>query len=218
MTTDAAAWDERYASAELIWGAEPNRFLPPEVAGLRPGRGVDLACGEGRNAIWLARQGWTMTGVDFSEVGISKARRLAAHAGVTVELVVDDVTTVELEPVHDLVLVFYVQFEPGRRRALLERAVGALAPGGTFLMVAHDLANLTDGVGGPQDPAVLPTAEAIVADLRRCTAGRDPVGGRLAIERAEQLHRRVGDDVAIDCLVRARRPGDDPGRNDDSRR
>lgn len=89
--TDAAAWDERYASAELVWGAEPNRFLPPEVAGLRPGRGVDLACGEGRNAIWLARQGWTMTGVDFSEVGISKARRLAAHAGVTVDLVVDDV-------------------------------------------------------------------------------------------------------------------------------
>ena len=62
---DAAAWDERYAGTELMWGAEPNRFLPPEVAGLPPRRGVDLACGEGRNAIWLASQGWAMTGVDF---------------------------------------------------------------------------------------------------------------------------------------------------------
>jgi SAM-dependent methyltransferase len=202
---DAVQWDERYASQELVWGAEPNRFLPPEVSGLAPGRGVDLACGEGRNAIWLARQGWSMTGIDFSAVGIAKARRLAEHAGVVVDLVVDDVTTVALEPVHDLVLIFYVQFAPQRRRAMLERAAGALAPGGTFLMVAHDLSNLTEGIGGPQDPDVLPTADMIVDDL-----GATSVGGELVVDRAGTVERPIEGGVAIDCLVRAHRTPD-PG-------
>ena len=65
---------------ELVWSAEPNRFLVAEVVDLSPGRALDLACGEGRNAIWLAEQGWTVTGVDFSNVALDKARRLAGSA------------------------------------------------------------------------------------------------------------------------------------------
>ena len=61
---DSTTWDERYAASEMVWSATPNQFLPPEVTDLAPGTALDLACGEGRNAIWLAEQGWTVTGVD----------------------------------------------------------------------------------------------------------------------------------------------------------
>src|SRR5579875_1878471 len=77
MVMDRAEWDARYAGEELLWRAEPNQFLVEEVAELPPGRALDVACGEGRNAIWLAEHGWNATGVDFSEVALAKARRLA---------------------------------------------------------------------------------------------------------------------------------------------
>ena len=67
-------WNRRYSGSELLWTAQPNRFLVAEATGLPPGRALDLACGEGRNAVWLAAQGWRVTGVDFSEMAISKAR------------------------------------------------------------------------------------------------------------------------------------------------
>jgi len=90
---DASDWNARYNTAELIWKGEPNQFLPPEVADLPVGRAVDLACGEGRNAVWLATQGWDITGVDFSDVGIAKAGNLATEHGVSGAWVTADVTT-----------------------------------------------------------------------------------------------------------------------------
>ena len=80
-------WDRRYAEPHLVWSAEPNRFLVEELAGLPPGPALDLACGEGRNAIWLARRGWEVAGVDFSGVAIDKAGRMAAEAGVEARFV-----------------------------------------------------------------------------------------------------------------------------------
>ncbi len=72
---DRAAWDRHFAPAlELVWTAEPNHWLVPEVADLPPGRALDVGAGEGRNAIWLAERGWTVTTVDFSAVGLTKAR------------------------------------------------------------------------------------------------------------------------------------------------
>ena len=75
---DSEAWDERYAATELVWSAEPNQFVAAECADLAPGRAVDLAAGEGRNAIWLAGRGWAVTAVDFSSVALERGRRLAA--------------------------------------------------------------------------------------------------------------------------------------------
>ena len=77
-------WDARYAGSLLLWTAEPNRFLVAEADGLRPGRALDLASGEGRNAVWLAERGWRVTAVDFSPVALAKARALAARRGVDV--------------------------------------------------------------------------------------------------------------------------------------
>lgn len=195
---DATEWDARYAEAELAWGAEPNRFLAPEIAGLEPGRALDLAAGEGRNALWLAEHGWTATAVDFSRVGIDKARRISVERKVDVTWIVDDVVTFEVEPeAFDLVIVFYLHLIPDEMNAVLASATRALSPGGTLLVVGHDRANLTSGVGGPQDPAILHDTVEITAEL-----------GDLVIEKALRVTRPVEgvERDAIDTLVKAVKP------------
>jgi SAM-dependent methyltransferase len=190
-------WDRRYAEAGLLWSATPNRFLVAEAADLTPGRALDLACGEGRNAAWLAELGWKVTAVDFSDVAIVKAHDRAAREKLDVEFVCADLLEYEPErDAFDLVLVFYLQIPAIERRQVLGRAVSALAFEGTFLLVGHDQTNLTDGVGGPRDPDLLYTPDDIVADL----AG-------LEIEKAERVLRDVADAdrPAIDALVRARK-------------
>ncbi|HEX6287461.1 MAG TPA: methyltransferase domain-containing protein, partial [Acidimicrobiia bacterium] len=74
---DAEAWDERYRASELLWSAGPNIWVERRLADAEPGRGLDLASGEGRNAIWLAKRGWEMTAVDFSAVAIERGRSLS---------------------------------------------------------------------------------------------------------------------------------------------
>lgn len=196
---DAAAWDQRYSGTDLVWSGEPNRTVADEVGGLPPGRALDLAAGEGRNAVWLARQGWQVTAVDFSAAGLDKARHLAEQHGVVVETVVADLTTYRPEADRfDLVLITYLQLPADVLGPVLAAAAAGLASNGTLLLVGHDRDNLADGVGGPQDPAVLHTVDDVTAAL-----------DRLRIVRAEQIRRPVQVDgrqrSAIDTLVRATR-------------
>ncbi|MFF2950135.1 class I SAM-dependent methyltransferase [Kitasatospora sp. NPDC057965] len=198
---DSRAWDDRYAASELVWGTEANRWVVRELAGHTPGRALDLAAGEGRNAMWLAALGWEVTGLDFSTVALGRAERLTAALP---DEVADrltwrhgDARTFEAPPEgYDLVLVAYLQLPAADRRAALRRAAAALAPGGTLLVVGHDSGNLTEGVGGPQDPAVLFTPDDVLADL--ADAG-------LRTVRAEGVRRPVGEAEAIDALVRLER-------------
>ena len=192
-------WNRKHGEAGPLFGVEPNRFLAAEVESLEPGRALDVACGAGRNAVWLAERGWTVTGVDFSDVALANARGLAGERGIEVEWVQADLR--EWEPAaraFDLVAVLYLQLPAEERRLVLERAAGTVAPGGTVLVVGHDLQNLNGGYGGPKDPSVLFTPADVVADL----AG-------LQIEKAERVLRPVetedGEVQAIDALVRARR-------------
>ena len=197
---DQREWDEAYASRELVWTAEANRFVTGELAGLTAGRALDLGTGEGRNAIWLAERGWQVTAVDFSAVGLAKAAKLAARRGATgIRWVEADLR--EYQPgqaAYDLVLLAYIHLLPDEFGALLQTAASALAPGGTLLIIGHDADNLAHGHGGPQDPRVLHRAEDVVAAL----PGLD-------IQRAEQARRPVltgdGERAAIDTVVRARR-------------
>lgn len=200
-TMSGADWDRRYAGSDLLWTATPNRFLVAEAGDLLPGRALDLATGEGRNAVWLAEQGWQVVGVDFSEAGLEKARRLAAARGVEAEWVAADLLEYRPEPrAFDLVLVFYLQLPESERRPILRAAADAAAAGGTLLVVAHDSSNLEHGHGGPRDPDVLYTPGDVVRGLD---------GSGLEIERADVVQRPVetpdGERIALDALVRARR-------------
>ena len=204
---DADAWNARYAGSDLVWSATPNQWVEAELADAAPGRAVDLACGEGRNALWLASRGWRVRAVDFAEEGLAtgraeQARREAAGERLAIEWVCADVVGTELPASSaDLVLVCYLQLTAAERRRALRHAARALAPGGVLLVVGHDSSNLDDGYGGPQDPALLFTASDVVADVE---------GLGLAVERADRVDRTVdtesGPRVARDALARLRRP------------
>jgi len=201
-TTRRERWDERYAAKDLVWSAGPNERFAAEVAGIGPGKALDVACGEGRNALWLAEQRWDVTAIDFSKVAIDKARRIAAKRNVTVNWLCEDVTSSRLAAADfDLVAVLYMHTDPGERRKWLAGALGSVKSGGTFIYIGHDPSNIGQGAGGPQDPQYLPSAEELVAEM----AG-------FSVEFAGVIARTVGSDpghavetegTAMDTLVRA---------------
>lgn len=196
---DEREWDDRYRESDLVWSLEPNQFVVEFVSDLPPGLALDVGAGEGRNAVWLAQRGWNVTAVDFSAVGMEKARRMAFEAEVELATVVADVLSyTQPEPV-DLVLLAYLQLPAAEQGRVLRKSVDWLRPGGRVLVIAHDKSNVELGHGGPPDPQVCYSVDDTVAAL----AG-------LSIERAEVVERPVGDAVALDTLVMARlEPGQD---------
>ncbi|MFC3963486.1 class I SAM-dependent methyltransferase [Nocardia jiangsuensis] len=221
---DAAAWDERYASTELVWGAPPNSTVvehihgmertaapPPEPDGTVPElpRALDLACGEGRNALWLATHGWQVHAVDWSQVAVDKGRTVATRLSRSVRTRItwqcaDLTDPAALAGRYELVLMVFLHLPPDQRRALVRRAAEVLTPGGTLLVLGHDTTNISDGYGGPQDPAILFTPDDIRADL-------GPLSGQIRIAVAERVLRATEDRDAIDALVVARRREEVPG-------
>lgn len=198
---DAASWDERYRERELVWSAEPNVCVAAQTADLPRGRALDLAAGEGRNALWLAEQGFEVEAVEFSAVAVDKGRAIAAARGVEVTWTLADLTAGPVLEPADLVVLAYLQLPRERLAGVHRLAADAVAPGGTLLIVAHDRSNVTAGFGGPPDPAVCPTVDEVAVDLD---------GSGLVIREAGQVNREVmtpdGPRTAIDLLVRAERP------------
>ena len=196
---DSAGWDERYSTSELIWTGRANQFVERHLSELEPGSAIDLGAGEGRNAVWLATRGWDVTAVDFSQVGLDKARRLADEHGVEIELVRADATAWQPDSPVDLVMLSYLQLPTPERLTVLERVRGWLRPGGTLFVVAHDKANVTEGYGGPPSADVCYTVEETVGAL-----------DGLRIDVAEVAERHVdtpdGDRTALDTLVIATDP------------
>jgi SAM-dependent methyltransferase len=193
-------WNERYAASERVWSSGPNEHVARILEPLPPGAAVDLGAGEGRHALWLAERGWTVTAVDFAEVGLDRGRREAAERGVgnLVNWVAADVTTWTPPQGHgfDLVLVAYLHLPEN----VLDSAAGWVGPGGHLVVVGHALRNLTEGVGGPQDPALLHTPE----QLQRAADG-------LGILRCEEVERTTeGGGTAIDLVLVAARPAHRP--------
>ena len=200
---DKSTWNERYAAKDLVWSAGPNKRFASEVASLEPGRALDVACGEGRNAIYLAEQGWEVTAIDFSDVGIEKGAQIAERRGVKVNWMVGDVAEATLPGDFDLVAVLYLHTDSASREVWLPKVIASIAPGGTFLYIGHDPENIARGVGGPQNPDVLPGSDVICTYL-----------DGFEIEFADVTERPVEHDpghgneasgIALDTLVRARR-------------
>lgn len=157
-------WDERYATDEYVYGREPNDFLVEMADRLPRGRALCLGEGEGRNAVFLAQRGFTVTAVDSSGVALTKARRLAAELGVDIETVQADLGDFSLDPGQwDLILSIFCHLPPPLRATVHRRSAAGLRPGGAFLLEAYRVDQLALGTGGP------PTAELMMdlATLRR---------------------------------------------------
>lgn len=188
---DAQGWDQRYSDEDRVWGNEPNVFVAQYLGDRAPGTAIDLGAGEGRNAVWLAQQGWEVTAVDFSAVGLAKAREMARDAEVELATVACDVEDYDPTVPVDLVLLCYLQIPDDHQRRLLRRVADWLQPGGAVFVVAHDKSNIEHGRGGPQDETVCYSVEQTVAALEG-----------LQVRFAEVLDR----EGALDTVVLAERP------------
>jgi SAM-dependent methyltransferase len=151
------AWDARYAESQRTWSGNPNAALTAETSDLTPGRALDLGCGEGADAVWLAQRGWQVTAVDISGVALARAARHATDAGVTIDFQRRDLEESFPDGEWDLIsaqfLHFWGEFD---REKILRRAAAAVAPGGVLLIEGH-----TD----PADPR-LPGPDELIASLQ----------------------------------------------------
>jgi len=142
MTVDAMLkqdfWEALYQRDEhRIWSGNVNVNLRTEVEGLKPGRALDLGCGEGGDAIWLAKQGWTVDGVDISTTALARAAEAAAEAGVTVNWLHRNIVEWQPEEGYDLISAQYMHLPPDLRRDVFTAAAAAIRPGGSLLVVGH---------------------------------------------------------------------------------
>ena len=165
--SDANFWDERYRSADAIWSGEANPQLVAEMSGFVPGTALDVGCGEGADALWLAERGWRVTAIDISGVALERARSAASHAGSTgrIDWRQGDVATWAPERSYDLVSVQFMQLAAPLRDAVFRRLAAAVAIDGTLLIVGHHPSDLETAVRRPRMPGVLYTAEEIAGLL-----------------------------------------------------
>ena len=164
MSTDIIeSWNEIWEKAD--YAAAVHDAVLEDIAGrLEPGRALEIGCGVGANALWLAERGWKATAVDYSDVAVRKASDLAAARGLDVEFLVDDATTFRPEGRFDLITSFYIQLPPEHRARMLSNAAASLAPGGTLLFVGHDKSAPPSG-WDDEDLESLTTPEEVAAEL-----------------------------------------------------
>ncbi|MEU3183648.1 methyltransferase domain-containing protein [Streptomyces sp. NPDC006923] len=159
-------WDARYSESERIWSGEPNTVLVREITGLEPGRALDLGCGEGGDAIWLAQRGWRVTATDISGVALERAARHAAEAGVgdLVDWQRHDLGASFPAGVFDLVSAHFLH-SPGDmpREKILRTAASAVAPGGVLLVVGHS--GFPAWERHPHPEVHFPTPDEVLASL-----------------------------------------------------
>jgi 2-polyprenyl-3-methyl-5-hydroxy-6-metoxy-1,4-benzoquinol methylase len=201
---DEAFWNERYGTADRIWSGNPNAQLVAEASGIPAGRALDVGCGEGADAIWLAARGWQVTGVDISQVALDRAARHAEAAGVA-----DRVTWLRADLTDgtspgsgfDLVSAQYLHL-PGALRVPLYRGLAeAVGPGGTFLVVGHNPNDMAHKVWA-HVPGMFFTGADVAAEL-------DPAGWTVVTDelRGRTTTDSDGNPLTIqDVVLTARRP------------
>lgn len=194
-------WDERYQSEDFVYGTEPNDFLRSQIDHLPAGRILCLAEGEGRNAVFLAQRGFTVTAVDQSAVGLAKAERLAAQRGVRIETVVADLTDFHIDPeAWDGIVSIFAHTPPPVRRHIHREVVGGLKPGGVFVLEAYRPEQLRYNTGGPPVAEMMMDLSGLSAEL----AGLDFEHAEETVREVQEgpLHHGQGAVVQI----RARKP------------
>lgn len=174
-------WDQRYANDGYFYGTQPNDFLRAEAGRLPRGEILCIGDGEGRNGVWLAEQGFRVTSVDLSSVGLQKAEELARQRGVTLRTVCADLAVFDFgqHQWHGVVSIF-CHLPSAMRRGVATRITVGLRAGGVVLVEAYTPAQLAHGTGGPKDPDMLPTSAVLEAEF-----------GGLQVEFAHEPVRNV---------------------------
>jgi cyclopropane fatty-acyl-phospholipid synthase-like methyltransferase len=197
-------WDQRFASEEYVFGTAPNVFLASQSQWFKPGiRVLDVACGEGRNAVWLAQQGCEVVAIDISPVAIEKARRLAAERRVHVAFELVDVRNWRWPPsAFDAVVSVFIQFAaPAERAQLFTGFVTTLRPDGVLVLQGYTPKQLQYKTGGPPQVEHMYTQ----AMLREAVAGLEIVHVREHDDVLSEGTKHVGLSALIDLV--ARKPG-----------
>jgi thioredoxin reductase/SAM-dependent methyltransferase len=198
---DKDAWEERYGTREPVWSGKPNAQLVAEASTLKPGTALDAGCGEGGDAIWLAEQGWAVTGADFSQAALDRAAGAASARGLSVDWVQADLRTwTPPARTYDLVTASFIHLPPAQRTELLRRLADAVVPGGTLLITAHHQVNFSKVAPHQHMPDLFYGPEDVTPVLDRT---------QWTVEVAEsraRTHSHDGNEVTIhDTVVRAQR-------------
>jgi 2-polyprenyl-3-methyl-5-hydroxy-6-metoxy-1,4-benzoquinol methylase len=199
VTHGEQAWDERYRARPEVWSGDPNAVLVAETADLQPGTALDAGAGEGGDAFWLAAQGWKVTAADISSVAIERAAKRASERGLAISWLHTDLAKAPAPGAYDLVTAHFLHVPKSEQQPLFRHLAAAVAPGGTLLVVGHDLSDM---------------AKVPRPDLTECGWTPAEVAATLgegwSIEAAEARPRQAvgpdGGEVTIhDTVVRARR-------------
>ena len=196
-------WDDRYRSETYVYGETPNEFLRAVATRIPRGHVVSLAEGEGRNAVFLASLGYTVTAVDSSGEGLRKAKLLAARHGVSIELVQADLADYELPGALCAVVSIFAHVPSAIRKRLLARLPEVLVPGGLFVLESYRPEQLALGTGGPRDAALLPTLAELKEELL-------PLDLEIAAEVDRELHEGTfhdGPSATVQIVGRRRANG-----------
>ncbi|MEH1014794.1 bifunctional NAD(P)/FAD-dependent oxidoreductase/class I SAM-dependent methyltransferase [Micromonospora sp. CPCC 206060] len=193
---DEAGWEQRYQAKSSIWSGRPNPQLVTEAHDLTPGRALDVGCGEGADAAWLARQGWQVDAVDISTTALERAAAHAADAGLADRITFTHADLREKPPApggYDLVSAQFMHLPGNARRELFARLAAAVAAGGTLLIVGHHPADLRTSAHRMHFPDMMFTAEEVAASL-------DPTDWRVVV--AETRPRAVTDPEGREITIR----------------
>ena len=180
-------WDERYSASDYFYGKEPNDFLREQIKRLPAGGQVlCLAEGEGRNAVYLAREGFQVTAVDGSRVGLQKLEALAKDSGVSVKTVCADLADFAIEPqAWDAIIAIWCHLPSALRKKVHAASVQGLRKGGAFLLEAYRPEQLKYGTGGPKDPDFLMNLEVLRPELTGLSL-------EVQVEQDREIHEGKG--------------------------
>lgn len=194
----ATEWNFRYAKPGYAYGTEPNRFLVSVADRLPPGRVLSLGEGEGRNAVFLAVRGHDVTAVDASEVGLAKARQLAAEQGVSISTVVADLAEYRIDHGWDAIISIFCHLPASVRRRMHGDVAAALRPGGVFVLEAYTPRQLEFGTGGPPVRALLVSLEELRGEL----AGLEMIVARETEREVHEGRCHFGQSAVVHVVAR----------------
>jgi SAM-dependent methyltransferase len=200
-------WDERYSREEFVYGKDPNDFLREKVTMLPVGRTLCLAEGEGRNAVFLAMRGHRVTAVDWSLVGLEKAKQLAQERNVRIETVHTDLSHFRIEPESwNAIISIFAHVPPPLRRVLHREAVAGLVPGGVFLLEAYTPEQLKYNTGGPPAEEMMMTLETLQAELD----GLEWLHAEESVREVREGEFHHGEGAVVQLIGRKPAPGVQP--------